>query len=161
MQTAAKGPRKSDKYIPWIIVGFFAVLFAWDGYFVYLATSTHTGVVEDNTYNRGLNYNETVAAAEAQQALGWESSVKYDETGLLTVAVKDAEGEALTGATIKAYFFRPTQAGHDFLADLNEAEAGTYNLVRKPSVGQWEVRIFVAWKQQRYQTTTRILVQTP
>lgn len=161
MQTAAKGPRDSDKFIPWIIVGFFVVLFAWDGYFVYLATSTHTGVVEDNTYNRGLDYNSTVAAAEAQQALGWQSTVTFDESGLLTFALANAEGEVLEGAAVKAYFFRPTQAGRDFLADLTEAEPGTYNLIRKPAVGQWEVRIFVTWKQQRYQTTTRILVQKP
>ncbi|MBV1901885.1 MAG: FixH family protein, partial [Kordiimonadaceae bacterium] len=104
-------PRKSDKYIPWYFVAFFAVLFIWDGFFVYTATSTHTGVVEDNTYNRGLNYNETIAAADTQAALDWQSEITFSPKGILSFKLEKNDGTAVRSANVKAQFFRPTQAG--------------------------------------------------
>lgn len=158
-ETQTEKPRKSDKFIPWYFVAFFVALFIWDGIFVYTATSTHTGVVEDNTYNRGLNYNETVAAADRQAALGWQSNVTLSREGTLSFALENAEGKALRGANVKAQFFRPTQAGQDFIVGLQETGSGTYQTVIRTIPGQWEVRVFVRWKQQRYQTSKRIIVQ--
>lgn len=159
MQIISTGPRKSDKYIPWYFVAFFVLLFIWEGVFVYTATSTHTGVVEDNTYNRGRNYNETIAQSDAQNALAWNSSLSVDNNGLLHVALTDANGTALAGARAVAYFFRPTQAGNDFTVTLGEASPGIYQTdTAGTSPGQWDVRIFVQWKQQRYQMAERIVV---
>jgi nitrogen fixation protein FixH len=156
-----KGPRNSDKYIPWYFVAFFAALFVWDGIFVYTATSTHTGVVEEGTYNRGLNYNATVDAAELQDALNWKSSLDFSNAGVLSFSLKDDKGEMIKGATVSAQFFRPTQAGHDFNLGLNEAQSGHYASLIRTTPGQWEVRIFVQWKQHRYQVTERIIVPQP
>jgi len=56
-----------DKLIPWYFVIFFLVLFIVDGIFVYLATSTHTGVVTENAYEKGLRYNEVIERARAAE----------------------------------------------------------------------------------------------
>ena len=157
-ETLTGKPRKSDKYIPWYFVAFFAALFIWDGIFVYTATSTHTGVVVDNTYNRGLNYNETVAAADAQASLNWHSVITFSPDGILSFNLEDSDGTAIRGASVKAQFFRPTQAGQDFVVGLQEASSGTYQTSIRTTPGQWEVRIFAKWKQQRYQKSKRIIV---
>lgn len=153
-----KGPRKSDKYIPLYFVAFFAVLFVMDGIFVYLATSSHTGVVEQGTYNRGLQYNERVAAAEAQDALGWQSSVQLEASGKLRFALVNADGEPLKGAQVRAQLFRPTQEGQDYTMILSEGDAGTYSGLADVAPGQWDVRIFVEWQQQQYQMAKRIII---
>jgi nitrogen fixation protein FixH len=161
MQSLPAGPRKSDKYIPWYFVGFFIVLFITDGIFVYIATSTHTGVVEQSTYQHGLKYNETVAASEAQDRLGWQADMQFSTGGVLSVAVNDAEGVALKGANVRAQFFRPTQDGQDFSFDMGEVSAGQYKKPVKAAPGLWEVRIFVEWNQQQFQMTKRIVVPNP
>ncbi len=160
MHITSSGPRKSDKYIPWYFVGFFALLFIWDGYFTYLATSTFTGVVEDHTYNRGKNYNQTIAASDAQAALGWKSilTLQSDDAQLI-FKLRDADGNAISGAKVVAFFFRPTQAGGDTLKPLTETNSGTYQINTVGTApGQWDVRIFVQWKQLRYQMSKRIVV---
>jgi len=159
MQIQKTEPRKSDKYIPWYFVAFFVVFLSFDGVFLYLATSSHRGVVEENTYQRGLNYNDTVAAAEAQTALGWQSTLSLADNNSIELQLKDAENRPLMGAIVTTRFFRPTQAGGDFTVRLLEAKNGLYRSARINAVpGQWELRVFVQWKHQHYQINQRILV---
>lgn len=150
--------KKSDKLIPWYFVAFFVVLAILDGIFVYLANSTHTGVVTEEAYQKGLDYNKTIAAAEAQEALGWGSKTELKNDQLLSL-ITDANGNPLVGARVRAQFFRPTQDGSDFVVPLMEVSDGRYvssSLAAKP--GQWDVRIFVEWKQLQYQKAQRIVV---
>lgn len=150
--------KKSDKWIPWYFVAFFVVLAILDGIFVYIATSTHTGVVTDEAYQRGLDYNDTIAAAEAQVALGWSGTVEL-RNGQLVGVLSDANGRAMVGARAQAHFFRPTQDGSDFSVSLSEVSDGRYvSPVINAVPGQWDVRIFVEWKQKQFQTAERIVV---
>lgn len=155
-----KGPRPSDKYIPWYFVAFFVVLAILDGIFVYLATTSHTGVVEENHYEKGLAYNERVAAIEAQEALGWVSEISFGDKGDLLFEIVDRDQLPLEGASVEAQFVRPTQDGSDFLRALGEIQPGLYAVdAGEVSAGQWEIRVFVEWKQQQYQTSKRVVVR--
>ncbi len=151
--------QKSGRFIPWMIVGFFVVIAILDGIFVYLATSTHTGVVTKHAYEEGLRYNETVAAAEEQDALGWHTTLDLVAGSSLMVTLKDAESRFIDGASVHAEISRPTQAGMDFRLNLEQSGAGTYDApVSFPEPGQWEVRIFVEWQQKQYQQAKRVVV---
>lgn len=155
-----QGPRPSDKYIPWYFVAFFVVLAILDGVFVYLATTSHTGVVEENHYERGLAYNERVAAIEAQEALGWQTSLTFTEEGRVLFDAANKVGTPIEGATIEAQFVRPTQDGSDFVLSLGEIQPGLYGAETDAAgPGQWEIRVFVEWKQQQYQTSKRVVVR--
>jgi nitrogen fixation protein FixH len=157
IQLEPVGPKPSDKWIPWYFVAFFVVLAMFDGVFVYIATQTHTGVVSDNAYNEGLRYNETIASSVVQNALGWKSEIKYTD-GRLSVNLQQAENQVLTGAVVEASFIRPTQDGGDFRAKLIESGSGVYEVSVAPAQGQWDVRIFVTWKQIQYQAVQRVIV---
>ena len=54
---------------------FFAVIFAVNGAMIYSAIVTHTGIVSNEPYRKGLHYNERIAADERQSALGWTDDV--------------------------------------------------------------------------------------
>lgn len=154
-----KGWRKSDKWIPWYFVAFFVVLAILDGIFVTIAFSTHTGVVTENAYKKGLEYNQTVAASEKQEALGWHGRIGLDDS-LLSFYLEDKNGGAIEGAYVKAYFSRATQAGHDFSASLASKAGGNYNKeINFPLKGQWDVVIEAQWNQQQYQQSKRIIVK--
>ncbi|SDE01193.1 FixH family protein [Kordiimonas lacus] len=152
--------QKSGRWIPWMIVGFFVVVAILDGIFVYMATSTHTGVVTKHAYEEGLRYNETVAAADAQAALGWQGDVRFGEADkLLEFSLLDANGESMDGASVRAELTRPTQAGMDFTVPMVQTEGGVYSAsLDFPEPGLWDVRIFVEWKQKQYQQTKRLVV---
>lgn len=155
---SAKGQvGRFDKWIPWYFVAFFVVLAIFDGIFVYIANQTHTGVVSRNAYSEGLAYNETIKKAEAQDKLGWQADITYDES-ILSLHLLDAEKEPLTGAFAEAFFFRPTQDGGDFTVPLTENGDGQYQTSVKAQPGQWDVRIYVTWQQKQFQTAQRIIV---
>jgi len=153
------GPRKSDKYIPWYFVAFFAVFLSFDAVFYYMASTSHTGVVVENSYQHGLDYNDVVSAAETQTALGWQSEITFTNTGQLELQLNNTGGDPVTAATVTARFFRPTQAGGDFTIALNDTGSGLYRSDQiNAAPGQWEIRVYVLWKQQHYQVNKRVLV---
>ena len=157
-EKAGKGTvGRFDKWIPWYFVAFFVVLAILDGIFVFVATSTHTGVVTENAYQKGLNYNDTIEAARAQESLGWSAAVAY-ANGTLSLNLNDDAGLAIEGAAVEAFFFRPTQDGLDFSAPLLAIGNGHYANQVIASEGQWDVRVYVTWQQKHFQMTQRIVV---
>lgn len=59
--------KESGLWVLWAFLAFFAVFASVDAYFVYKALSTHTGVVVENAYEIGLNYNDIIEKAERQK----------------------------------------------------------------------------------------------
>lgn len=145
-----------DRWIPRYFVLFFVVVAVLDGLFVYLAVSTQTGVVTERTYDKGLRYNDTIAAAEAQAARGWKGTVALEGTRLV-FTLRDAQDKPLEGAVVTAHVVRPTQEGHDVALPLQEEQGGRYaQALNLPLKGQWDVRIAALWDNQPYQQHTRL-----
>ena len=158
--------RKSDRWIPWYFVAFFIGLTILNAFFLYIATSTHTGVVTENSYEKGLNYNDTIAAYESQQALDFDGAIVFHDEGVLRFALHDAKASALDISMVTAYVSRPTQAGYDFsvvlprVESVTKADAGMYETkIDFPLKGQWDVRITAEWHGQHFQKHKRILVK--
>ncbi len=57
-----------DRLIPWYFVMAFLVVFAVNGVFIYLATSTHPDVVTENAYEKGLAYDRIVEEVRQHKA---------------------------------------------------------------------------------------------
>lgn len=146
-----------DKWIPWYFVAFFVGLAILDGIFVFVATSTHTGVVTENAYQKGLDYNDTIEAARVQEGLGWSASIAYND-GSLSINLNDDAGQAIENAAVEAVFFRPTQDGLDFNVRLLPVGSGHYANQVSAQEGQWDVRVYVTWQQKHFQTARRIVV---
>lgn len=159
MPDTAQKQTKKDKWIPWYFVIFFVVLAILDGIFVTIALSTHTGVVTENAYQKGLEYNQTLAASKQQEKLGWHGTATFAQPSL-SFSLKDANGRAIQGAIVTAYISRATQGGHDFQAVLADGGDGTYSRnITFPLKGQWDITIAVIWKQQQHQQSQRVLVK--
>lgn len=155
---AAKNTAARRMFLRWIL-GFFSVFIIVDGFFWYLASESHTGLVTEQPYEKGLAYNDTVAASDEQSALGWSSKIKLVSSDVV-VTLTDRDGAAITGARLEVAFTRPTVEGYDFSALLRSDEDGVYkSTVEFPLDGQWDVRIFVTWNQQQYQRSTRLMVR--
>lgn len=145
---------RRDRLIPWYFVLFFVVIALVDGVMVTLAVRTHTGTVIDHPYERGLAYNQVVAAESAQRARGWKSEVKFAE-GKLQVRLQDAQGNPLKAQDMRVRFFRPSQQGMDFDVMLSGAES---TAVTMPARGLWEARVFATIDGEPFQQAHRLVI---
>jgi len=152
-------PKKSDKYIPYYFVAFFVFLAIADGFFVYLAASTHTGVVKEHAYEKGLNYNQVVQAQKTQEQLGWKPTLSL-MSNKVRIEVLDKNNLKLDRAKVSIHFKRPTQSGYDFSMKLPEVAAATYEAnITFPLLGQWDATMLIEKEGQPYQKRERIIVQ--
>lgn len=146
-EQVVKNPR--DKWIPWYFVMFFAVIAVVDGFFVYMAVSTHTGVVTEKPYERGLAYNELLEQAREQQGVQQKASYK---DGILRWALAEQDGAAIESAHVTAKIVRPVQAGHDFDIELMHKGSGVYEARPPvPLLGAWTAKLSSTWDDRQYQ----------
>lgn len=158
----APNPRAA-RLIPWMFVGFFGVVVLANGIMIAFALETFTGVTTDHAYEEGLAYNKTLAAARAQEKLGWKVAIDLaaptHEHARLAVTLTDRDGAPLSGAQITARFIRPTTDGFDSQARLSEAGAGRYEAETGLALpGQWDVVVTASHDGASYQKTKRVFI---
>lgn len=151
--------RPSDRFIPWYIVLLFVAqtfLFAW---FIYIAKTTHTGLVTEQAYEKGLDYNATIEKDEAQAALGYSSVITKDGDRII-LTLKDNAGKGVTAAKTTLWLYRPVQDGTDLSLDMTETAVGEYvAVVQVPKKGLWEVRIHAQTDKGPYQASKRVVFE--
>jgi nitrogen fixation protein FixH len=131
-----------------MLVTFFGVMFVANGFLVYYALGTFSGVVTDSSYQASQHYNLDIAAARAQQLRNWQvaAEAKRDADGLVAVRInaRDADGNPISGVDFRATLQRPTSRQEDRPVDLTPSvgEAGVYTgTARNVPLGQWELVI--------------------
>ncbi len=163
MENGLKG-----KHVLFVLLGFFGIVFAVNGVFVYDALSTLPGEEHGATYEAGLRYNATLAAERAQDALHWshKSEVRAD-SAKLAVKVSDSGGAPVAGLAISGSLERPaTNTGEQVLA-FKEGDTGQYEAaVAGVQPGSW-VLSFTARKPRPgsqpavYRVKERIWIAAP
>ncbi len=148
---------KQDRWIPWCFVAFFAVVALVDSVFVYVAVSTHTGVVIEQPYEKGLAYNDVLAKAKAQPKL--RDRLSYHD-GVLRWQLSEMSGRPVSGAVVEARVIRPVQGGYDFDVALEHKGHGRYEAkVDLPFKGQWLAKLSGKWNNKQYQKTHKFMAE--
>jgi len=154
---------KKRSKIPYIFVAFFAVILVVNIFYIYVAKKTWRGVSTENSYQKGLQYNDTLQKAKDQEELGWKVNVTYtaiaERKGKILVQLLDKDAHLITDATISLHCKRPVQAGYDFTLPLNFSGVFYKTEVEFPFKGQWEVEIFVTKGGDSFQDIRRYIVQ--
>lgn len=138
----------------WYFVAFFGFVFAVNAAMVTMALRTHSGLVTDHSYEKGLAYNQVVEAEKKQEALGWKGSINY-KNGTLSFDLHDKNNNPITPKKTTATITRPTQQGMDFTLELKDVETS----VKFPANGLWEVRVDAEHEGVHYQQSKRIVVE--
>ncbi len=142
---------KKGTWVLLCFVAFFGVIIAVNTVFITTALNTHSGVVVEQPYEKGLAFNETLKKAKAQEAI--EYDVSY-EGGVLKLVLPVDE------ANVQASFMRPIKEGDDFEMALTHRGGGVYEAVPEmPLPGAWRVRLKATWKTQTFQTTHDFIAQ--
>lgn len=141
--------------IPWYFVMFFGVIIIVNTIFIYNALKTHSGVVTEQAYEKGLAFNQTIAKAKSQPQ--WRDKASY-ENGALTWEIRDENGAPIKNAKVRASFFRPIKTGHDFSVDLTHKGSGIYQA--KPNIpisGRWVAKLDCQWNTHQYKTALELI----
>ena len=97
---------KGDRWIPWTFVGMFAIIVIANGTMMFFAFDSWTGLSTNDSYKRGLVYNESLAKQETQARLGWKIASGFRPSGRLAgeirVKLTDRTGSPLGGAKVVA-----------------------------------------------------------
>lgn len=117
----------TGRHVLFAMIGFFAIVFAVNGVFLYSALSTHTGVVSNEPYRKGLAYNERIEADAVQQERNWYVDLTIpDAAGDVRLALADAQGRPVAGLGLSGRLGRPSTGDLDQQLAFKEAAAGTY-----------------------------------
>ena len=138
--------RLTGRHVLFWILGFFAAVFIANGFIVYFASESWTGLDTEDAYRKGLDYNSDIRAAQDQRALGWRAGLSLqpgdDDLYRLTAEFTDAQDAPVLGLEVEATLKRPVQDRLDQTVMLEPAGGGAYKKdVVLPAPGQWEVVI--------------------
>jgi len=124
---AAQSKPLTGRHVLVLFCGFFAIVFAVNGYFIYAALSTHTGVVAVEPYRKGLKYNDRIEASERQAGLGWSENVAFSpDRKRLVASFRDSTGEPVRGLVLSAVLGRPATTREDKTLNFEETAPGQY-----------------------------------
>jgi len=131
-----------------LLCAFFAVIFAVDFGFMYVAIKTHPGEVE-GSYAKGVAYNQTLARVAAQEKLGWQTSLTasraQDGTTDLVFAVQDRAGAPVDRLQVMAVLDRPATEQDDLAVTFAPEGGGRYRArLNLPLAGNWNATITTA-----------------
>lgn len=157
-----KNNKKSGKYIPWIIITFFIVLFCAEGFFAYLAISTHPGTRVNNSYKKGIAYNKTLEQYQKQKELGLSGKLYFTTKGKfvdISFFLKDKKNNPLENFDVSTKISRPTQKGYDTTFELHGKSNGEYvNKIELPLIGIWDIYVFAKKDGNIFRMTERLLI---
>ena len=151
-------------WVPMTFIAGFLVVIAVNGTLIFYAQDTFSGLDTASPYERGLDYNKTLAAEAAQERLGWHYQAAITgESGnerILRVQMADQEGRPLKDLTLEAYLVRPANEGLDVTVAPQPAGDGTYVAsFALPALGQWELRVVAHRDEVSWQHSQRLFVK--
>ena len=154
------GPR-SARLIPWLFVGGMLIVIAVNGALVYFAATTWSGIAVDRSYERGLAYNQALAAQAREEALGWTVDARLQPDGPaaeLVVKAVDRDGRPLTDLQVETVLERPLGAPDARRLSLAPTSRGTYATeLSALESGQWDAHIRLARGNERLHVSRRLL----
>jgi nitrogen fixation protein FixH len=145
MPAGQPDPRRS-RWIPWAFVGGMLTVVAVNVVLVYFAITTFTGVTIPHAYERGRGYDQVLAEAARQDALGWRATVML-EGGMLSVVVTDRDGRPVPGR-VQGVLLRPLEGAALPLAFAPRGSGRWAAEVQPPERGQWEARLTLFGTQE-------------
>lgn len=131
--------RFTGRHMAAVLVGGFGIVVAVNFYMASLAAGGFHGVVVENSYVASQNFNDWLAEAEAEKALGWTAEAARDAAGYVTVR---SEGVP-PGAVVTASLRRPL-GEHEF-AELafEPLGEGAYRSTTPVAHGRWTMRLHI------------------
>lgn len=154
-----------SRWIPWaFVVGMLTVVGA-NATLIYFAVQSWGGLVTDRAFERGIAYNRLIAAAAAEEALGWKADIALENAAkgqgpALVVALRKADETPMTRAVVAVEAQRPLEAQKPVIISMRYIGDGRYaGAAEALRPGQWDIRVTVANEGTAAHFTRRVYVR--
>ncbi|MFI4915359.1 MAG: FixH family protein [Phycisphaerales bacterium JB060] len=158
--TPATNPPRTDRAWVWplAVVCILTVSMVVCGITVVAAVSDPSYAVEDDYYQKAVDWDHAREIEIASERLGWNAdAVLTTGDGILAVTLEDAEGQPITGASVRAVVFHHARRGDARELVLQSQDNGRYTAVlHRPREGQWQVRLRVSRERHQFVLTRDI-----
>ena len=149
--------------IPYLFPLAMLPMFAANGALIYLALNNKPALVAQHPYEDGRAYNRELAAAAAQNALGWTavfaSPNRAQALGPVTFEVTGRDGTPVTGLHVDLRVWRPVGSMTDLFLTLAETRPGHYTAsMTLAASGQWQFDIVAKRGEQEFAFARRVSV---
>ncbi|MEW8013961.1 MAG: FixH family protein [Candidatus Sedimenticola endophacoides] len=134
---------------PWVLawIGMFVIFVGANFVMIYLAESRSPGLVVEDYYDRGQDYEANMLKRQAK-ALAWDMQLiapPYVDVAKATtygVRISDRAGAPFAPDSVVFYAYRPADAEQDFSVPMKQIELGLYQApVSFPLLGVWDILI--------------------
>ncbi|MEM9739729.1 MAG: FixH family protein [Pseudomonadota bacterium] len=123
--TAPRRHELTGWHVLLIMLGFFGVIFAVNGVFLYHALTSHPGEIVEKSYLQGLNYNDRLQTRALQAERGWTAAMGV-EGGRLVARIEDGTGRGLNHLLLQATLRRTASQDGDLTIALVSTGDGEY-----------------------------------
>lgn len=147
--TNAQNNYSKGNWVFWSFFAFFITIASLDAIFCYVAIRTNPGVIIENSYEKGLAYNQSLEKAKSQPQ--WQQKATYKK-GVLRWHLSTKNNNSITAAVVKAHIIRPISNGYDFDVVLEHKGNGVYEaILNLPLQGRWIAKMSGTWNNKQYQ----------
>lgn len=169
LASASASKSNSPWRSPWVIawIGLVATVLAVNLTMVYLAFATNPGLVNDDYYARGQDYEKHLASRLAKDP-GWTMRADIPDDlrpgvpATLRIAMVDKTGQPVTPDRVTFYAYRPSDKSLDFEVPMTEEGKGRYaTRVGFPAFGHWDWLIGVRHGDDEYTIGDSLFVAKP
>ena len=141
-----------------IMLLFFGVIIAVNLTMAYMARTSWTGLVVQNSYVASQEFNDHVARARQQAALGWQAELAFDN-GVFSLGLTDAGGKPIDLAGATAIFRRAASDAQDKTVTLTRMTKGRAEAPVALGNGLWIVEILAsAGLDDPYRVVRRVVI---
>ncbi|MFT6915982.1 MAG: nitrogen fixation protein FixH [Motiliproteus sp.] len=144
--------------------GLLLLFFIANGIFIYLALSSNPGLVVDDYYERGQDYEKHMLKRRAEDP-GWNMRIELvappvlNQAGPIRFHLSDRSGSLLVPDSVTLYAYRPANVDDDFDVPLLELQVGVYQAeVSFTRPGLWDLLMVVAKDGSEYNQALRVNV---
>ena len=123
-----------------VMIGGFGIVIAVNFWMAWLAVSTFSGVVVENSYVASQKFNHWLDESRVEHRLGWSAKLARDGAGRLTIDVRGAPLDALVAVDAT----HPLGQLPDLRIVVNPAGKGRYVSAAPLPAGRWRIRLMVS-----------------
>ena len=151
---------KSPWVIAWVLL--VVVVLAVNFVMIYLSIEANPGLVVEDYYERGQDYEDNLAKRLARDP-GWRMQVRPPEhvgvnaPARFRFSVFDRTGQPVRPDRVEFFAYRPSDAKRDFSAPMTEIEPGLYEVdVSFPLQGLWDILVSASLGDSEYHASHRL-----
>ena len=138
------------------------IFFTMNMIMIYLAIGNNPGLVVEDFYDRGQDYEKNMLKRQARDPkwkmeIDLPAKIEIGAPVLCRYRVTDIEGNPIDRDEVTFHAYRPSDAKQDFSAPMQRIGPGVYEAtVSFPLKGAWDILVSIRNGEDEYQVPKRV-----